>query len=101
MEVNASELKKAVEGTHGGTARLIETVPVSESYQGKPVWEGIVHIFELTGHPLATKCYAWSSPIEGSKKRCFYAVLHAPPVSSPQDAVRAAIVQEYRLKQIE
>ena len=99
MEVAASELKQAVEGTHGGTAKLIETVPVSESYQGKPVWEGVVHVFELAGHPTATKCYAWSSPVEGSPKRRFYAVLHTPPIASPQDAIRAAIVQEYRLKQ--
>lgn len=99
MEVSPSELKQAVESTHGGTATLIETVPVSETHQGKPVWEGIVHVFALTGHPKATKCYAWSSPVEGSQKRRFYAVLHAPPVTSPQDAVRVAIIQEYRQKQ--
>lgn len=97
MEVTPSELKQAVEGAHGGTATLIETVPVSETYQGKPVWKGIVHVFALTGHPTATKCYAWSSPIEGSKKRRFFAVLHTPPITSPNAAVRAAIVQEYRL----
>ena len=98
-EVSADQLKAAVEKTHGGVATIQETVPVSETYQGKLVWEGIVHVFALTGHATATKCYAWSSPIEGSKKRRFYAVLHAPPISSPQDAVRAAIIQENRLKE--
>jgi hypothetical protein len=34
--------------------------------------------------------------IDGSDKRRFYAVLGLPPINSPQDAVRAAIVQEYR-----
>jgi hypothetical protein len=34
--------------------------------------------------------------IEGSTKRRFYAVLHVPSISSPADAVRAAIVEEYR-----
>ena len=96
MEVNASELKQAVEKTHGGVATLIEAVQISETYQGKPVWEGVVHVFELTGHPTATRCYAWSSAVESGKKRRFYAVLHSPPIASPQDAVRAAIVQEYR-----
>jgi hypothetical protein len=51
-----------------------------------------MHVFELEGHPSATRAYAWSSPIEGSTKRRVYAVLHVPPVSSPADAVRAAIV---------
>lgn len=98
IEVKVSELKKAVEGTHGGKAKFKEIVPVSETFQGKPVWEGIVHVFELKGHPKASLCYAWSSEIEGTKKRRFYTVLHIPPVASPLDAVRAAIVEEYRLK---
>jgi hypothetical protein len=60
------------------------------------VWEGVVHVFELEGHPKATRAYAWSSPIEGSTKRRFFAVLHIPPVTSPVEAVRAAIVQEHK-----
>jgi len=38
----------------------------------------------------------WSSPIEGSTKRRYYAVLHVPPIDSPEKAVRAAIVQDYK-----
>ena len=34
--------------------------------------------------------------IEGSDKRRFFAVLHLPPVTSPVEAVRAAIVAEQR-----
>jgi len=37
---------------------------------------------------------AWSSSIEGSDKRRFFAVLHQPPITSAVDAVRAAIVAE-------
>jgi hypothetical protein len=49
-------------------------------------------VFDLAGRPIATRAYAWSSPTEGSIKRRFYAVLlHVPPISSPADAVRAAI----------
>jgi hypothetical protein len=44
----------------------------------------------------AKRAYAWSSPIEGSDKRRFFAVLHVPPITSPLDAVRAAIVAEQR-----
>jgi hypothetical protein len=69
---------------------------VAERFQAQAVWEGIVHDFDLEGHPTATRAYAWSSPIEGSDKRRFYAVVHVPPVSSPADAVRAATVANHR-----
>ena len=39
---------------------------------------------------------AWSSPIEGSDKRRFFAVLHMGAIKSPADAVRAAIVAEHK-----
>ena len=60
--------------------------------------EGVVHVFDLVGHPKATRAYAWSSPIENSEKRRFFAVLHIPPIKSPLDAVRAAIVAEPRIR---
>lgn len=95
-EVDAGQLKEAVENMHGGTAQLAQSVPVREEFDGKPVWEGVVHIFDLAGNPKATRAYAWSSPIEGSDKRRFFAVLHIPPIDSPVAAVRAAIVAEQR-----
>ena len=95
-EVEADQLKQAVERMHGGSAQLAQSVPVRETFEGKPVWEGVVHVFDLSGHPTATRAYAWSSPIEGSTKRRFVAVLHQPPVDSPQAAVRAAIIAEHK-----
>jgi hypothetical protein len=71
-------------------------VPVRETFEGRTAWEGVVHVFDLAGHPTATRAYAWSSSIEGSTKRRFFAVLHQPPVDSPQAAVRAAIVAEHK-----
>jgi hypothetical protein len=56
----------------------------------------VVYIFALEGHPTADRAYAWSSPIDGVSKRRFFAVLHAAPVQSAQDAVRAAMVEESR-----
>ena len=95
------DTKNAVEGLHHCKAIFIESVEVIETFQGQPVWQGIVHVFEINGHSTATRCYAWSSPIEGSTKRKFFAVLHVPPVASPKGAVRAAIVQEYRKERTE
>lgn len=96
MEVSVDQLKQAVEAQHGGKAVLSSVEPVKEVWEGKTVWEGVVHIFDLEGHPKATRAYAWSSPIEGSDKRRFYAVLHLGGIRSPLDAVRAAIVAEKR-----
>jgi hypothetical protein len=96
IEVEIDQLRKAVERMHGGKARLAQSVPVEETHQGATVWEGVVHVFELTGHPTAIRADAWSCPIEGSDKRRFFTVLHLPPVTSPAEAVRAAIVAEQR-----
>lgn len=98
MEANQNALKTAVESQHGCTATLAQSVPVKETFGGQVVWEGVVHVFRIQGHPKADTAYAWSSPIEGSEKRRFFAVLHIPPITSPVEAVRAAIVAEQRAK---
>ena len=95
-EVSANELRDAVERQYHCKARLAQSVPVNETHQGKPVWEGVVHVFDIDGNPNANRAYAWSSPVEGTSKRRFFAVLQAGPVKSPVDAVRAAIVAEHR-----
>lgn len=99
MAVSVSEtdqLREAVENMHGGAATFTQSVPVRETFEGQTVWEGVVHVFDLAGHPTATRAYAWSSPIEGSTKRRFFAVLHTTRINSPVEAVRAAIVAEHR-----
>ena len=92
MDIDPSELKNAVERMHHCSARLIQSIPIREWFENETVREGAVHIFDLEGHPTASRAYAWSSSIEGSDKRRFFAVLHQPPITSPVDAVRAAIV---------
>lgn len=95
---NPDDLKEVVEAMHGGVATLSQSLPVIEIHEGLEVWRGIVHIFDLEGNALATRAYAWSSPVEGSDRRRFYAVLHIAPIDSPLAAVRAAIVAEHRQK---
>ncbi|MEA2849926.1 MAG: hypothetical protein QOG78_5207 [Rhodospirillaceae bacterium] len=94
MEVSIDQLQRAIEGQHGGKAALVDALPVKEVFDGKTVWKGVVHVFGLEGHPKATRAYAWLSPVEGSDKRRFYAVLHLGGIRSPLDAVRAAIIAE-------
>lgn len=89
-------LADAVQMQHGVHATFTQTVPVRETFQGRPVWEGVVHVFDVTGHPQATRAYAWSAMIDGSDKRRVYAVLGMGAIKTPLDAVRAAIVAESR-----
>jgi hypothetical protein len=96
MEANTEELQRAIESQHGGTATFAHEMPVTETWQGQTVWDGVVSVFDLSGHPLAKRAYAWSEPIEGSSKRHVYAVLHVTPVDSAQDAVKASIVHRSR-----
>ena len=51
----ADELKQAIERLHGGSAMLAQSVPVRETFEGKTVWEGVVHVFDLAGHPTASR----------------------------------------------
>jgi hypothetical protein len=95
-KAGTDQLKQVIERMHGGTATLAQSVPVKETFVGATVWEGVVHVFDLAGHPSATRAYAWSSPIEGSTKRRFFAMLHTDRINSPVAAVRAAIVAEHR-----
>ena len=95
-EAAPRQLCEAVQNMHGGKASLAQSVPVRETFDGQTEWEGVVHVFDLAGHPTATRAYAWSSPIEGSTKRRFFAVLHTERINSPIEAVRAAIVAERR-----
>jgi hypothetical protein len=50
-----TDLQSAIERMHGGgTATLAQSVPVRETFEGKPVWEGVVHVFDLAGHPVSS-----------------------------------------------
>jgi hypothetical protein len=88
-EIEADPLWEAVQNMHGGTAMFAQTVPARETFEGETVWNGVVHIFDLAGHPTAIRAYAGSSPIEGSTKRRFFVVLHTERISSPIEAVRS------------
>ena len=90
------ELQDVIRRLHGVESRHVESVPVKETFQGRTVWEGIVEVFELHGHPKATRVYAWSHKADGQKKRRHVTVLHVEPITSAAAAVRAAIVQEFR-----
>lgn len=95
MSDETEPLRDAIRRLHGCESRWLEAVAVTETFEGRTVWSGTVQVFDLEGHPEATRCYAWSHVTDEGKTR-YVAVLHVPPVDSPETAVRAAIVQEFR-----
>ena len=91
------ELRDAIRRLHGVEATHVESVPVKETFGGQTVWDGIVEVFELKGHPKANWAYAWAHDTDDPQKpRHHVTVLHIPPVTSAVLAVKAAIVQEFK-----
>lgn len=89
------ELREVIRRLHGVEARHVESVAVKETFKGETVWEGIVEVFDLVGHPTASRAYAWAH--DGKHPReSSVAVLHVEPITSAAAAVRAALVQEFR-----
>jgi hypothetical protein len=91
------ELRDVIRHLHGAHATHLESVPVTESFQGQTVWDGIVEVFHMKGHPKTDKVYAWIHATDDpAKPKRHVTVLHIPPVVSPQTAVQVAIVQEFK-----
>ena len=88
-------LQERIRTGDGCESRHVRSVPVHEMHDGRTIWQGVVEVFELQGHPTADLAYAWS--YEGDDGRPIDTiVLGVPPINGPQDAVRAAAVAEHR-----
>jgi hypothetical protein len=91
------ELRDAIRRIHGTESEHVESVAVKETFQGKTVWEGMVEVFDLKDHPTAARVYAWAHETDDPRNpRRHVTVLKLHPITSARDAVRAAIVQEFR-----
>jgi hypothetical protein len=92
------ELRDVIRRLHGVESTHLQSVPIKETFQGKTVWEGVVEVFEIIGHPKATRIYAWAHDTGNPQNpRRHVTVLHIAPIDSPIAAVRASIVQDYRV----
>ena len=87
-----TELKDAIRATHGRESLHVESVPVVEQSENRIAWQGVVEVFDLTGHPKAKRAYAWSYR-DGDENKTI-AVLEVPPVDLPQSAVKVAIASK-------
>ena len=93
-----AELQAVILNLHGVVAEYVETVPVNEQFQGQTVWEGEVEVFDIVGHSKAKRAYAWGYSDDEEARR-YVTVLEVPPVESPETAVKASIVRDYREQQ--
>jgi predicted transcriptional regulator len=94
---NIEELKDVIRKLHGVESTHVTSVPVKETFNGETVWDGIVEIFSLHGHPKANTAYAWTHATDDpNMPKRSVVVLHVPPAVSPITAVRVAILQELK-----
>jgi hypothetical protein len=92
-----AELQDVIRKLHGVESKHLQSVPVKQTFQGNTVWEGIVEVFELVSHPKASRAYDWAHDTDDAQKpRRHVTVLHIHPTTSATEAVRAAILQEFR-----
>ena len=89
------ELKAAILNVHGAQATHVETVAVTEEFRGETVWQGEVEVFNIRGHLEAKRCYGWGYSTDDNQRR-YVAVLELPPVTSPQTAIKAAVMSEIK-----
>jgi hypothetical protein len=92
MSSYISNLQGAIRRLHGLEAVHVRTVPLTEQFEGKILWQGEVETFNVSGHPQALRCFAWAYEDDDGKQQ-YTAVLELPPVNSERSAVRVAIAQ--------
>jgi hypothetical protein len=80
---------------HGVQATHRESVPVKETWKGETIWDGVVEVYDLHGHPATDTAYAWLHDTGDPANPLPVTVLHIDPALSPSKAVQAFIVQGY------
>ena len=66
-------------------------------FQGKTVWEGVVEVFELIGHPTTERLYGLTRrTIQQIRAVMLRFCIPIHPIKSAEDAVRAVIIQEFK-----
>jgi hypothetical protein len=89
------KLQTVILDLHGCESVHISTTAIREFFQGQLVWDGDVETFAIKNHPQASRCYAWAYQGDDGQEH-YTAVLELPPVSSPQSAVKAALVAQVK-----
>ena len=90
MSERIKQFEQAVEKACQCKARHVASKAIIEGFEGQVVWDGIVEVFDLQGHPKAMRCYAFYF-VQDNGATVIKTVLGVPPVDSEVSAVRTAI----------
>jgi len=87
------ELQEFIQKMHGVQAMHIDSVRTTQVLENNTVWDGMIEVFEVRGHPKAPIVYAWGQNTnQPGKPKMYFAVLHLNSVDSPEAAVKAALI---------
>jgi peptidoglycan/xylan/chitin deacetylase (PgdA/CDA1 family) len=86
VDVTDEDFRAAVEAEHGAKASLFYVAHVIEA--GPEDWNRRVHVFDLEGHPTATRAYAWVFPPACGNASRIQTALHLDGMRGPHDAVK-------------
>jgi hypothetical protein len=75
------ELHDVIRHLHGARDSHLDSVPVIETFQGQTLWNGVVEVFPLKGHPKTDGVYGWiHSTHDPMKPKRHVPAFHIPPV---------------------
>jgi hypothetical protein len=86
MQGDISEILRLIEREHSCSATAAASIPLTQVIGRTTWWWGMVEVFDLYGHPSASRCYAWRPH---PKSRGFVTMLKTGGISSVEEAVQA------------
>ena len=88
-------LRRVIRDLHGVDSSYVRSERVHETFEGQTVWDGVVEVFSLKGHPKAGLAYGWGEETDDGGRR-YVAILGMPPIRSARDAVLASIAAAHQ-----
>ena len=55
---DVDKLVQVIRDLHGVEATHVRSESVRETFRGETVWDGIVEVFDVRGHPVASQAFA-------------------------------------------
>lgn len=100
MSERIDNLKLLIERSENCRASHLTSTVVRLPYRDEKemAWEGVVETFDLLNHAAGIRrAYAWARPPDKTNPEAEYkVVLGKPPINSPEDAVKAAMVAVWK-----
>src|SRR5688572_5013299 len=90
-----SEMVRVIKYFHDCDASHVESVAVTGVFSRQMAWDGVVEVFTLSGHPRATRAFAWNYHEDSKTKTAV--VLDLPPIKGPQSAVKMEMLAKEML----